>query len=201
MDILTGITLAAPAGLNAYIPLLAVALSQHKGWLHLSGPYAHMGDWWFIALVTVLLIVEIVADKVPAVDHVNDVIQTFVRPAAGGLLAVAASGQGKLEPWLLLLAGVLIAGGVHAVKASARPFINGLSGGAGGPLTSMVEDVGAMGMSIVAIAAPVIGAVLVVVTIGGSVWGVSAWRRRRAEKRAAAATSAADGEGASAGQG
>jgi len=188
VDILTGITLAAPAGLNAYIPILAVALSQHKGWLHLSGPYAHMGDWWFIALVTVLLIVEIVADKVPAADHVNDAIQTIVRPAAGGLLAVAASGEGKLEPWLLLAAGVLIAGGVHAVKATARPFINGVTGGAGAPAVSLVEDTGAVGLSMVAIAAPVVGAILTVAAIGGTAWGFSAWRKRRALKREAGAT-------------
>ena len=185
MDVLTGITLAAPAGLNAYIPVLAVAISQHEGWLHLRGAYAHMGDAWFILLITALLAVEIVADKVPAVDHANDIIQTLVRPAAGGLLAVAASGEGKLEPWLLLAAGVLIAGGVHAVKASARPVINVLSGGIGGPAASTAEDIGAAGLSIVAIAAPLIAAVLSVLGVGGAVWGISTWRHRRAEKRTA----------------
>ena len=184
MDVLTGITLAAPAGLNAYIPLLAVAVSQRLGWVQLSGTYAHMGDWWFIALVSVLLLVEITADKVPAVDHVNDAIQTFVRPAAGGLLAVAASGDGKLEPWLLLAAGVLIAGGVHAVKASARPVINAVTGGAGAPVASTVEDVGAAGISVMAIFAPVLAAITVLATVGGTVWAVSRWRARRAERRA-----------------
>jgi uncharacterized membrane protein len=191
VDVLTGITLAAPAGLNAYIPLLAVALSQHKGWIHLTGPYAHMGDFWFIALVSVLLIVEIVADKVPAVDHVNDLIQTLVRPAAGGLLAVSAAGEGKLEPWLLLAAGVIIAGGVHAVKASARPLINGLSGGAAGPAASTVEDFGAFGLSVIAIAAPVIAAIVSVLTLGGAIWGVTRWRRRRAAKDAEQAAASA----------
>ena len=180
MDILTGITLAAPAGLNAYIPVLVVALAQHKGWVHLTGPYAHMGDVWFILLVTALLCIEIVADKVPAIDHVNDVVQTVVRPAAGGLLAVAASGHGRVEPWLLLLAGVLIAGGVHAVKASARPFINGLTGGIGGPAASTAEDFGAAGISVVAIVAPLVAIALIVVAAGGGVWGFITWRRRRA---------------------
>jgi uncharacterized membrane protein len=185
MDILTGLTLAAPAGLNAYIPLLTVAICQNRGWLHLSGPYARMGDWWFIALIAVLLIVEMIADKVPAVDHVNDAIQTVVRPAAGGLLAVAASGQGRLEPWLMLLAGVLLAGGVHAAKASARPFINTLTGGTGAPAVSTVEDVGATGLSIVAIVAPVIAAVLIVIFFALAWWGIASWRRRRRERKAA----------------
>jgi len=184
VDVLTGLTLAAPAGLNAYIPVLAVALAQRFGWLQLSGAYARMGDWWFIALVSVLLLVEIVADKVPAVDHVNDAIQTIVRPAAGGLLAVAAAGEGKLEPWLLLAAGVLVAGGVHAVKAYARPFINALTGGAGAPVVSTAEDVGAAGISVMAIAAPVIAALTVVAAVGTALWGISRWRSRAASRKA-----------------
>lgn len=183
MDILSGITLAAPAGLNAYIPLLAVSLAERFGWIHLRQPFDLLGQWWFIALVAVLLVVEIVADKVPAVDHVNDAVQTIVRPAAGGLLAVAASGENRVEPWLLLVAGVLIAGGVHAVKASARPVINTLSGGAGAPVVSTVEDVGAAGVSVLALVVPGVAFGVVVAAILLAVWGVVRWRRRRGERR------------------
>jgi hypothetical protein len=184
VDVLTGITLAAPAGVNAYIPLLAVGIAERAGWLQLRQPFDLLGSWWFIGLIAVLLLVEIAADKVPAVDHVNDVIQTFVRPAAGGLLAVASSPGGKIEPWLLLVAGVLIAGGVHAVKASARPVINASTGGVGAPIVSTAEDVGAAGVSIMAIALPVITFVLVVAFVLFAVWAIWRWRKRRAEKRA-----------------
>ena len=118
MDILSGLTLAAPAGLNAYIPLFVVAVAQHFSWLHLRAPFDALGSWWFVGLIAVLLLVEVVADKIPAVDHANDVVQTVVRPAAGGLLAVSASNQGTLQPVVMLVCGVLIAGSVHAVKAS-----------------------------------------------------------------------------------
>ena len=141
------------------------------------------GDWWFIALTCVLLIVEILADKVPALDHVNDVVQTFVRPAAGGLVAVAASGDGKIEPWLLLVAGVLIAGGVHAVKASARPLINVATGGAGAPVVSTIEDVSATGVSVLALVAPIVAAVAVVGAVIASGWWLNGWQRRRAGQR------------------
>ena len=180
MNILTGITLAAPAGVNAYIPLLAVALAERFGWVTLRQPFDLLGSWWFIALVAVLLLVELVADKVPAVDHVNDVIQTFVRPAAGGLVAISASGDGRIEPWLLLAAGVLIAGGVHAVKASARPVINAVSGGAGAPVVSTAEDVGAAGITVMAFVLPVLTFLVVVVGIALAVWAIVRWRRRRA---------------------
>jgi hypothetical protein len=185
VDVLTGITLAAPAGVNAYIPLLAVALAERFGWVTLRQPFDLLGSWWFIALVAVLLFVELIADKVPAVDHVNDVIQTFVRPAAGGLVAVSASGEGRVEPWLLLLAGVLIAGGVHAVKASARPVINAVTGGVGAPVVSTAEDVGAAGVSVMAFVLPVLTFVAVAVGMAFSVWMIIRWRLRRADKREA----------------
>jgi hypothetical protein len=186
VDILTGITLAAPAGVNAYIPLLAVAIAERFGWVTLRQPFDLLGSWWFIGLVAVLLVVELVADKVPAVDHVNDVIQTFVRPAAGGLVAVASSGQGRIEPWLLLIAGVLIAGSVHAVKASARPVINATTGGVGAPVVSTAEDIGAAGVTVMAFVLPLLTFLVVVVGMAAAVWAIVRWRRRRAEKRSAA---------------
>ena len=171
MEILTALGLSIPAGLNAYIPLLAVSLAEHFGWLDLAEPFGVLGEWWMIAIVGVLLVIELVADKVPVVDHINDVIQTFIRPAAGGVVAVAAAGSAtEVSPWLLVLAGVLLAGGVHAAKATTRPVVNATTGGAGAPVVSAAEDAGAIVMSAAAIAAPA----LVVVFFAGLVY--SFWR-------------------------
>lgn len=178
MELLTALGLSIPAGLNAYIPLLAVALAQQFGWMRLRAPFDTLGEWWMIAVIVVLLIVEIVADKVPAVDHVNDVIQTFIRPAAGGIVAVAASQQSETSAWLLVLAGVILAGGVHAAKAGVRPAVNVTTAGAGTPVVSALEDVGAALMSIVAIALPA----LVVVIVVGLAYAL--WRLRRRGREA-----------------
>ena len=178
MDILSGLTLAAPAGVNAYIPLLAVALAERLGWLHLDAPYDILGAWWVIAIIAVLLIVEVVADKVPAVDHVNDVIQTVVRPAAGGLLAVSASGHGSVSPVVLLVAGVLIAGSVHAVKASARPVINVSTAGAGAPVVSTLEDIGAVIVTVLALLVPVLAAIVIIAVVVVAIVAIRRWRRR-----------------------
>jgi uncharacterized membrane protein len=181
MALLTALGLSIPAGLNAYIPLLVVALSQRFGWLQLRQPFDVLGEWWMIVLLVVLLVVEIVADKVPAVDSVNDVLQTFIRPAAGGILAVAASGNAsEISPWLLMLAGVLLAGGVHVAKATVRPAVNVTTGGLGAPVVSTVEDVGAGAMSVVAVAAPA----FVLVFLAGGIWLFwRLWRRRKARPR------------------
>ena len=161
MELLTALGLSIPAGLNAYIPLLAVALAERFGWLQLHEPFGVLGEWWMIAIIAVLLIVEMIADKVPAVDSVNDAIQSVVRPAAGGIVAVAAAGSAtSVSPWLIVLAGVILAGGVHAVKATTRPAVNAMTAGTGAPVVSAAEDAGAVVLSATAIAAPVIVAFL-----------------------------------------
>lgn len=179
MELLTALGLSVPAGLNAYVPLLAVALAERFDLLELKAPFDLLGEWWLIAVIAVLLAVELVADKIPAVDHVNDAIQTFVRPAAGGIVAVAAAGNATdVSPWFLVLAGVLLAGGMHAAKATARPVVNATTGGAGAPVASAVEDAGAVVLSIVAIIAPVLVAVLLIV------FAVVLWRLWRRPRRA-----------------
>ena len=178
MDVISGLTLAAPAGVNAYIPLLAVAVAQRAGWLQLGEPYDALGSWWVIAIIAVLLAIEVVADKVPVVDHANDVVQTVVRPAAGGLLAVSASGQGTVSPVVLVVCGVLIAGGVHAVKASARPAVNVSTAGIGTPVVSTLEDVGALIVTVLALIAPWVAAALIVAMVLLATLLVRRWRRR-----------------------
>ncbi len=157
MDILTAIGLALPAGLNAYIPLLGLALAQRFGVVSLASPWSQLGEWWAIALISVLLLVEVFADKIPVIDHINDVVQTFVRPAAGAIVAVAASGQAGQNYTLVMVGlGIVLAGGVHAIKAVARPVVNTATGGSGAPVASTAEDVAAIGSTAIALLVPVL---------------------------------------------
>jgi uncharacterized membrane protein len=183
MDFLTALGLAIPAGLNASVPLLVVAVAQRAGWMHLRAPFDLMGEWWAIGLIAVLLLVEFVADKVPAVDHVNDLVQTIVRPTAGAVLMFAASGRaGEVAPVLMIVAGILAAGAVHAVKATARPAVNVTTAGVGTPVVSFLEDFVAFVTSVLALLAPVLA--LSVFALGfWLVWRAIAKRRRPAYQR------------------
>lgn len=181
--LLTGLTLAAPAGVNAYIPLLTIAVAQAAGWVQLRAPFNLLGTWWAIAIIAVLLLVEIVADKVPAVDHANDVVQTFVRPAAGGIVALAASGQAHVSPVGIVIAGILIAGSVHTVKAATRPVVNVTTAGTGAPVVSTVEDVGAFIASVLAIVAPLLAAIAIVAVIVLAIVAVKRFRASRAARK------------------
>ena len=184
MQFLTALGLAVPAGLNAYIPLLAVGIAHDAGLMKLSAPFDLLGSWWALALMGVLLIVEMIADKVPGADHVNDVIHSVVRPAAGGVLAVAPAKGTGVDPALLVLLGILVAGGVHAVKATSRPVVNTATGGLGAPVASAIEDGAALVTSVLAVVAPILVAVALAAIVAFFVW---LYRRKRGKRAAASA--------------
>jgi len=182
MEALTGIFsafgLSASAGLNAYIPLLVVALlARYTNLIKLSSPWDTLTSGWVIGLLAVLLVIEIFADKVPAVNHVNDAIQTFVRPAAGAIVfAASANIFSDLHPVLAMAAGILVAGSVHAVKSVAiRPAVTATTGGAANVPVSIMEDVASTVMSILAVVIPVLFAMFVILFTSWVIWLL--WRK------------------------
>ncbi len=176
--------LSGSAGLNAYIPLLLVALAARfplsDPLVKLQAPYDLLGSWWAIGLLAVLLVVEIVADKIPAVDTVNDTIQTFVRPAAGAFLfAGSANVITDIHPVLALGAGLLVAGGVHATKTAARPVVTVTTAGVGNPIVSTLEDIVALVVSLLALLLPILAAILMLVFLIFVISLVRRWRQRK----------------------
>ncbi|MFF5293579.1 DUF4126 domain-containing protein [Paractinoplanes globisporus] len=199
LEALTGTGLAASAGLNAYIPLMVMGLlARYTDVIDLPQGWSWLSNGWVLVILAVLLAVEVVADKVPIVDHANDVVQTVVRPTAGGLAFGAGSGAQTVtvsnpgsffgsHQWVPVAAGVLIALCVHGVKAAARPVVNVSTAGFGAPIVSTIEDIGSFLMSVLAILMPI----LVLVGIGLFVWlAVSVVRRRRRKRERAASDTA-----------
>jgi len=148
--------LSASAGLNAYIPLLIVGLAaRFTDAFTLSGPFALLENVWVLATLGVLVLVEGLADKVPVLDHLNDILATFIRPAAGALLFASSAGVATdMSPILAAVLGLLTAGVVHGAKATARPVVTSTTGGLGNPVISAVEDVAAALTSILAVFMP-----------------------------------------------
>lgn len=178
LSIFTAFGLSSAAGLNAYIPLLVVALlARFTDLIVLKPPWDALTSWWVIGLLAVLLIVEIVVDKIPAVDTANDVVQSFIRPAAGAVLFAAGSGAiGQIHPVLAIVLGLLAAGSVHAAKATARPVVTATSGGLLNPVVSTGEDVVSFLVSLLSILVPILALVLLALVVA---WWVRRWRRRR----------------------
>ncbi|WFE42064.1 DUF4126 domain-containing protein [Micromonospora sp. WMMD998] len=200
LEVLTGSGLAASAGLNAYIPLMLMGLlARYTDLIELPSGWQWLGNGWVLLILTVLLAVEVVADKVPVVDHVNDVVQTVVRPTAGGLAFGAGSGAETVtvsdpdtffstHQWVPVVVGVLIALGVHLLKAAARPVVNAATAGFGAPVASTAEDATSVVMSVVAILLPVLVLVFAVGLVALVAW---LFRRRSDRRRERAAARAA----------
>lgn len=174
--------LSASAGLNAYIPLLVVALvARFTDWIKLSEPWDVLTSGWIIGLLVILVLVEFFADKIPAVNHVNDAIQTIIRPVAGAIV-FAASAQviTDVHPVLAIAAGILVAGSIHAVKSLAvRPAVTATTGGVGNVPVSMFEDFLATLLSILAILIPILIGIIVIIVLGLIIWQ---YLRRRQNK-------------------
>ena len=191
LEILTGAGLATAAGLNAALPLLILgALGRWTGLVELPEQWAWLQNEWVLLILLVLLVVDVVADKVPGLDSLNDVVQTVVRPTAGGLAFGAGSGTQTVavtdpesfftsQAWVPVVVGVVLALVVHLGKSAARPVVNASTAGIGGPFVSAAEDATSVALSFAALLLPV----LVLVLLAGMAW--LAWRvlRRRSRRR------------------
>ena len=173
MDILAAFGLSASAGLNAYIPLLVVSLlGRFTNLIVLSEPWQALESWWIIGLLSLLSLVEFFADKIPAVNHVNDIIQTFIRPAAGAILfAASATVITEIHPIISIAAGILVAGTVHAVKAAAvRPAITATTAGTVNVPVSIMEDVISTTLSVLSMLLPVVVGVVLLLLAVWIIW-------------------------------
>jgi hypothetical protein len=184
-NIISAFGLSASAGLNAYIPLLVVSLlAKYTNLIKLSSPWDAMTSWWVIGVLIFLSLIEIVADKVPAVNHVNDIVQSFVRPTAGAIVfAASAANISHVNTVLALIAGLLVSGSVHAVKSLAiRPAVTASTGGAANVPVSIAEDVTSASVSILSVIVPIIAACLLIL-IAAIVTIILIRRRRKNSPR------------------
>ena len=186
MDLLTGIFtafgLSASAGLNAYIPLLVVGLlARYTNLIHLNQPWDTLSNPWIILLLCVLVIIEMLADKAPLVNHINDLIQTVIRPAAGAIAFAASTNVvTEIHPAIALAAGLLVAGTVHVAKAGVmRPIVTATTGGVANTPVSIAEDVTSTLLSVLSILMPIVIGTLLIVLVAFLFY----WLSKRAEQR------------------
>jgi uncharacterized membrane protein len=172
--------------------LTLAVLARFTGLVQLNEPWSALTSWWIIGLLVVLLLIEILADKIPAVDSLNDVVQTLIRPTAGAVLFASTTQSSiKLHPVLAFGCGVLLAGSVHAIKAGARPVVTATTAGVGNPIVSTLEDIVATVVSFIALIFPFL-VVAWLIMLGVLLFLVLRWRHRR---RAAVSSERPGGRG------
>lgn len=191
MELLTGFGLATAAGLNAYIPLLALGLlSRFTDLVTLPQGWTWLENGWVMGIVAILLVVEVVADKIPALDSVNDMIQTVVRPTAGGIVfgsGTAAQTPAVTDPgafahsgqWIPVAVGVVVALVVSLTKSTVRPAANVATAGMAAPVLSTMEDFASVTLVFLSILLPV----LVLVAAIALTWAAVRLVRRRRRMR------------------
>jgi len=173
-QILLGLSLASAAGLRAFIPLLTLALASRFGLIHLNGQFAWLHSTASLVVLSVAALAELLADKIPVLDHALDALQTVVRPAAGAL-AMAGS-QSDLSPMnaaiLGLVVGAPLAGSLHVAKGGTRLASTGLTAGLANPFLSLIEDGTSLLLSVLGIFVPVLGFLLALLVFyfGWRVW-------------------------------
>ncbi len=182
--VLAGVAVAAAAGLRAFLPLLVVGSASRLGLFHLDPSFAFLENGVVLGALAVAAAVEIAADKIPVLDHGLDVAATFVRPAAGFVAAMAVMGElpRPAAAGLALVMAVLTLG-AHVVHAKTRVVSTLTTAGIGNPFLSGFEDVASGAFSVLAVLAPVVGA-LMVLSLAILVWRLTGLLRRGRRKPA-----------------
>jgi uncharacterized membrane protein len=138
-----GIGLSSVAGVRAFLPLALAALFAQLGFFSPPITYADPGGWLTVVSVLAgLAVVEILLDKIPALDRPFSYVMVPVRIASGAVLFAAALGMNlapESAPWLV--AGGVIAGVVAVAKVLLRPPAKAASAGVSPAFLSFSEDV------------------------------------------------------------
>ncbi len=173
--------LTTTAGLRGFLTLFAASVAAHYHVIHPSPAFVWLGADGTVLVLGIFALLEMVADKVPAVDHALHAISFAVRPVAAAILVggtVNTSSPGELVG--LMAAGALNALVVHTSSATARAASSVATFGLANPAISIVEDVLAIGSLVVTFAFPIIAAILallVVITLIALGWRAYAGSR------------------------
>lgn len=188
--ILAAFGLSGAAGLNAWLPLLAVGIGDRAGWIDLASPYDVLSGTPGLIVTGLLLLLDVVGDKIPALDSVLHAFGLFIAPASGAVLFAAQTDlTSDLNPAVAAVLGAFTAGSLQAGRAAVRPFVTASTVGVGNPVVSAAEDGTSLLMTVLAFLLPVLAFLLVLAVLGLIVWLVlraRRWRRsRRSRKRPA----------------
>jgi len=179
---LLGVGLAAATGFRTFLPLLmlglaakyqlfGVELADAMGWLDSTPALIALG---------IATVVELAADKIPAVDHFLSAIGTVIRPIAGAVAAGAAFAH--FDPMVAAIAGLIIGAptalAFHAAQASTRVVSTGTTLGLANPFISAAEDLAAVFTTLLAFLAPVLVPLLLAVMLF-ALWRLWSFVRRR----------------------
>jgi len=166
-QIALGISLAACAGLRAFLPLLIIAILSRTGHLSLGEAFSWIGSNPALVIFGTATLVEMVGDKFPAIDNFLDTAGAFVKPVAGTILFSAAIV--RVEPLTAIVLGIIAGGSIseliHLKKASLRAASTGVTLGMANPIISVLEDISSCIGVALSVIAPMAAACIIIVAL------------------------------------
>lgn len=184
-----GLALAASAGLRAFMPLLATGVAAKLGWMPLGESFQWLGETPALLALSAAVCLEVAGDKVPALDHVLDVIQGPVRTAAG-VLAFAAVLSPESPAWVTALLSIVAGGAalsVHATKSFVRLGSTTATAGVANPVVSLIEDGLCLAVTVLSVVLWVFAGFVALIALCWMIFGVRKlmrWRGKQVERAA-----------------
>ncbi len=158
------------SGINLYMTVLSLGLLQRFHLASLPGDLSYLAHTWVLIVAGALTAVQFIADKIPAVDSVWDVIHTFIRIPAGAIMAAAAFAH--LDPSVRIIA-LLVGGGIALSSHSAKTATKLAANASPEPVSNVVLGLGAdavtVGGSMLMASHPIAMAVIVALAVVFSV--------------------------------
>lgn len=187
LSVFIGIGLAAATGFRVFLPMFAVSLASYLHWIPTNENFEWLSSLPALITTGIAMIAEILAYYIPFVDHLLDMVSISMATVAGSILFASQFTElGTFPQWALaLIAGGGTAATISSGFAGIRAASTATTGGLGNPVVGTTETAGAGLMSFLAMAAPVIAAILAVITLVLIVFlGKKAWRKLKSIKKA-----------------
>jgi hypothetical protein len=159
------------SGINLYATVATLGLLSRFANLKLPGELDVVTNWWVIGVALFMFVVEFVADKVPVVDSIWDVIHTFIRIPAGAVIAATAFGEfDRSVQVIALLVGGGLALSSHGTKAATRALINTSPEPVSNVVVSLAEDALVIVAVVLALFLPIVVFFVIGAGVAFSLW-------------------------------
>ena len=176
-SVLAAFGLSGAAGLNAWLPLFVSALLHRLDVVELAAPFDDFASTTGLIVLAVLTVADFVGDKVPVIDHALHAVGAVIAPVSGALLFTGSAGSESDLPTIVsVILGALVAGSVHAARATIRPAATATTAGVANPAVSLGEDATSGVLTALAFLVPILAVLLLAALVVGL---VSVWRRVR----------------------
>jgi hypothetical protein len=165
LSIALGVGLAAAVGFRVFLPMLVMSIAAYSGHLHLSSGFAWLGSAPALLMLAIAAVLEIIAYYIPGVDNLLDALASPAALIAGTVVSAAV--MADLPPLVKWTTAVIAGGGAagltQGITSLLRLKSTALTVGLGNHAVASGELAGALGVSLLALAAPVVAVALVAV--------------------------------------